>query len=223
MANDTVIDLDSIDFSSLDDAVQESTELPIPEGRYLAVITGVKPVIGEAKRSFGYTWTLRVNKDNSDLTAWETSAGTLKITTYTFLGYLTPDNRLYYKPTKDGKPGKPGFKVVNTLAALGIKTGSFKPEDVIGRVVQVVLGSEPDYRETSQGVAVEDATKVLSVVAINKFFEDGVLAPRLPGYERFEDVEIPEDAGSGLKSRDDVDDDLKAFFGDDTEDATSQF
>lgn len=203
--NDLVLDLSGIDFSELADAHEESSETPIPPGRYLAAITKFETKHNEDTSSFGFVWTLAVNSDNENFEdGWNARAKTVPVTYYTYLGKKI-NGKMSYR-NNDGSAGKPGFSVVNMLKALDQAPGVIDPKLFLGRQIIVNLGAEPDFRQTSQGIPAEDADKVLKVAGTYKYIFEGEIAPRLPGFGALENSEAP-----APRSKRDADDD--AFFG----------
>lgn len=209
VSNDTNLTFDNLDLGEGFDAAVES-DLPIPEGRYLAVVTGVELKHNPDKGSVGYLWKLSVNADNEGLGEpdfeWNPTAKTVRQTYYSYIGKLVNGSMHY------GDSGKPGFGVLNILRALGqIQKGEtsfkLKPENVIGRQLIVTLVGEADFRERSQGVPEDEATKVLTVKNTNPYFVEGQRAPILPSFEALrEQLEAANERRRAAADDDDSDD-----------------
>lgn len=173
--SDTNLNLDNLNLGSeFEDALQNS--LPIPEGRYIAVVKGVELKHNQEKGSVGWLWKLGINTSNEDLSEWDTAARVHSLNYYTFLGKMI-DGQLTY-----GEKG-PGFSAVNILKALGVQGGKLDPKAVIGRQILVTVAGKPSWSEIQNGVKEEDAELELTVVGTRKFIQDGEIAPRLSGFE----------------------------------------
>ncbi len=187
-----------VDWSELADAIQEEVEtLALPDGTYLGIVQAVESKVGSRNNSVGWSWKLRLNSDNEQLTDWNPAAKQVTVYYYTFLGYLE-NGQLVFRG-KDGKPGRPGFTAVNMLKALGFRNGQLDKQDALGRQVLVTVAAEADYRETNEGVPAEFASKILTVKSVRPFIFEGEIATKLPGYEKL-------NAADELKAPEGVDD-----------------
>ena len=174
--NDTELNINDFNLGEeFDDAMENN--LRLPEGQYLAVVKDVELKFKESTGSVGWLWQLAINANNETLESWDTTAKTVGKGYYTYLGKRVAGQMVY------GDSG-PGFGAINMLKALNQKTGKLDAADVKGRQLLVNVVHEPDWQETKAGVPEEDATKVLSVKSVRAFAQDGVKAPRLPGYEK---------------------------------------
>lgn len=124
---------------NLDEMIEEAGKPQLPEGKYLAVITGGEPKLSDnGKNSYGVNWTLLVNKNPDSLEdGWDSEAGTIEVRYYTYIGK--------YENGRLSDTDK-GWAFTKMMRILGVTGKSFNPDDAkfrqIGVIIEHVAGKE---------------------------------------------------------------------------------
>lgn len=148
----------------LDQAIAESNKPALDLGLHLATVVSVEPKHNENTGSFGFQWELNVNR-SSDISAWDTSARTIPVQYYTWLGDMI-DGKVVYRN------GQIGWGTVNILKSLNVSGGSFAVSDLVGRALIVEIIHEPSQNDPD--------TLFAKVKTTRKFTQTGgEVAPKL--------------------------------------------
>lgn len=124
---------------NLDEMIEEAGKPQLPEGKYLAIITGGEPKLSDnGKNSYGVNWTLLVNKNQDSLEdGWDSEAGTIEVRYYTYIGK--------YENGRLSDTDK-GWAFTKMMRILGVTGKSFNPDDAkfrqIGVIIEHVAGKE---------------------------------------------------------------------------------
>lgn len=162
-----ITSIEGFDFSDMTDAIADVNRLPLEPGMYLAVVNKVTIVENEENGNVFFVFDLRINKNSDVLDYWDEAAGTVRHSSRAWYGRRTEHGWAF------DKNGKPGFMPAKFFSALGVK--EMNQLDLVGqtgKLIKILIGHE-EYQGQVR----------LAVKNVWPFVENGVTAPRLPGFE----------------------------------------